>query len=50
MIPFFVLGPEADVSVTWLPQILIGAGLSNAFVYSVVILEQYGWREKGEKS
>ncbi|MHC4125744.1 MAG: hypothetical protein ACYSRR_04730 [Planctomycetota bacterium] len=50
MIPFFVLGPVRAISVTWLPNIFIGAGISHAFVYSVVILEQYGWREKGEKS
>jgi len=49
MIPFFVLGPEANVSVTWLPQIFIGAGISHAFVYSVVILEQYGWRGKNDE-
>jgi len=50
MIPFFVLGPDRAISVVWLPNVLIGAGISHAFVYSVVILEQYGWREKGEKS
>ncbi len=50
MIPFFVLGPVRAISVTWLPNIFIGAGISHAFVYSVVILEQYGRREKGEKS
>ena len=50
MIPFFIFGPDRAISVTWLPNIFIGAGISHAFVYSVVILEQYGWREKGEKS
>ena len=50
MIPFFILGPDRAISVIWLPNILIGAGISHAFVYSVVILEQYGWRNKGEKS
>lgn len=50
MIPFFILGPDRAISVTWLPNIFIGAGISHAFVYSAVILEQYGWREKGEKS
>ena len=50
MIPFFVLGPDRAISVTWLPNIFIGAGISHAFVYSVVILEQYGWGGKdGEK-
>ncbi len=50
MIPFFVLGPDRAISVTWLPNIFIGAGISHAFVYSVVILEEYGRREKGEKN
>lgn len=50
MIPFFVLGPDRAISVTWLPNIFIGAGISHFFVHSVVILEQYGWRNKGEKS
>ena len=46
MIPFFVLGPEANVSVTWLPMIFMGAGISHFFAHSVVILEQYGWRNR----
>lgn len=50
MIPFFVLGPKANVSVRWLPQIFFGAGISYFFVHSVVILEEYGRTGKGEKS
>ena len=50
MIPFFVLGPKANVSVIWLPMIFMGAGISHFFVHSVVILEQYGRKGKGEKS
>jgi len=50
MIPFFVLGPKANVSVTWLLMIFMGAGLSHFFMYSVAILVQYGWTGKGEKS
>jgi hypothetical protein len=49
MIPFFVLGPTASISVTWLPMIFMGAGLSSFFIHSVAILVQYGWRDKGEK-
>ena len=48
MVPFFVLGPKANVSVTCLPMIFMGAGLSSFFVHSVVILIQYGRR--GEKN
>ena len=42
MIPFFVLGPEANVTVKWLPMIFAGAVLSHFFMHSVVILIQYG--------
>jgi len=48
MIPFFVLGPNAAISVTWLPNIWIGAFLTSFFVHSVTILVQYGWRNKNE--
>ena len=50
MIPFFVLGPKANVPVTWLPMIFMGAGLSSFFTHSVAILVQYGRGGKGEKS
>jgi hypothetical protein len=49
MIPFFVLGPNAKVSVAWLPVIFMGAGISHYFIYSVAILSQYGWRSKGDQ-
>ena len=42
MIPFFVLGPKANISITWLPMIFMGAGLSSFFAHSVTILIQYG--------
>ena len=50
MIPFSILGPEATISVIWLPNIFMGTGLSLFFVTSVAILVQYGWTNKGEKS
>lgn len=50
MIPFSILGPKASISVTWLPNIFMGAALSAFFVTSVAILVQYGWGGKdGEK-
>lgn len=42
MAPFFALGPEARISLVWLPQIFIGAGIANFFVHSIAILSQYG--------
>ncbi|MGB2809644.1 MAG: hypothetical protein WBC22_18020 [Sedimentisphaerales bacterium] len=50
MIPFSILGPKATISVTWLPNIFMGTGLSLFFVTSVAILVQYGRGSKGEKS
>lgn len=46
MVPFFVLGPSAMVRVVRLPMIFMGAGLSHYFMYSVVILVQYGRTDK----
>ena len=48
MIPFSVLGPKASISVTWLPNIFMGAALSAFFVTSVAILVQYKRGRKGE--
>lgn len=46
MIPFYVLGPKASMSVGWLPYIFGGAAISLFFVHSVAILVQYGRRDK----
>ena len=46
MIPFFILGPKASISITWLPSIFMAAGITAFFVHSVAILAQYGWRNK----
>ena len=46
MLPFFILGPAATISVVWLPDIFMAAGLTAFFVHSVAILVQYGWRAK----
>jgi hypothetical protein len=41
MIPFFILGPEASISITWLPSIFGAAGICAFFTHSVAILIQY---------
>jgi hypothetical protein len=46
MLPFFILGPQASISVCWLPNIYLAAGLTCFFAHSVAILVQYGWKEK----
>lgn len=50
MVPFFMLGPDGSISVTWLPMIFMGAGLITFFVHSVAILVQYDRGNKGELS
>ncbi|MDH4238163.1 MAG: hypothetical protein OEW48_01235 [Phycisphaerae bacterium] len=50
MIPFFILGPKASISVIWLPNIWCGTFLTAFFVHSVAIMVQYGRTGKGEKS
>ncbi len=42
MLPFFILGTNSRISVTWLPMIFMGAGLSSFFMHSIAILIQYG--------
>jgi Predicted membrane protein (DUF2178) len=46
MLPFFVLGPAATISVEWLPNIWMAAGFTAFLVHSIAILIQYGWRAK----
>ena len=46
MLPFFILGPEATISVEWLPDIFMAAGFTAFLVHSIAILVQYGG--KGE--
>ena len=47
MLPFFILGYKESISVTWLPMIFVGAGLSSYLIHSIVILVQYN---RGGKS
>jgi hypothetical protein len=48
MLPFTILGPQATISITWLPMIFMAAGLASFLVHSIAILSQYGWRNKNE--
>jgi hypothetical protein len=50
MLPFFILRPQATISVGWLPWIFMAAGLTSFFVHAVAILIQYGREPKGETS
>jgi hypothetical protein len=46
MLPFSILGTEATISVTWLPNIFGAAGFTVFLVHSIAILVQYGRRAK----
>ena len=47
MTPFFVLGIDATISVTWLPLIWLGTGMSHMYFYSLTLLIEYGRANKG---
>ncbi len=40
--PIAVLGEKASIPVTWLPGLLVGAGLCQAYAMSLATLIQYG--------
>ena len=46
MIPFYMLGPDATISVRHLPNIFIGAMVTHFFFYSVTCLLGYGKESK----
>ena len=50
MIPWSIIGPSGSISVNVLPAMLFGIGITLMLVHSLVILIQYGWREKGERN
>ena len=49
MIPFYVMGGRALISVRWLPQIFLGACITNFFFYSITILCEYGLGRKNHE-
>ena len=50
MAPFFVYGPNGKVSVQYLCYIVFVGMFVVMTLYSIAILNEYGWRDKGEKS
>jgi len=48
MLPFSILGYEANIPITWLPMIFMADGLALFFVRSIAILVQYGRGDKGK--
>ena len=49
MLPLFILGPQATISVMWLVSIWTAAGFAVFLVHSIAILAHYGWRGDGDK-
>ncbi len=47
--PIAVLGERASIPVTWLPGLLVGAGLCQAYAMSMATLIQYGRGIKDEQ-
>ena len=48
--PIAILGENGSIRVTWLPGLLVGAGLCQAYAFFVAILIQYGRGTKGAES
>ena len=49
MIPFSILGPKGVIPVKILPAMVIGGLIITTLVQSIVILEEYGWRDKSHE-
>jgi len=50
MAPFFLYGPNGKVSVIYLCWMVFVGMFVVITLYSIAILNEYGWRDKGEKS
>jgi hypothetical protein len=50
VIPFFILGPNGMISVYYLPWMTFGGMAVILLLWSIITLNEYGWRNKGEKS
>ena len=46
MAPFFVYGPDGKVSVLYLAWMVFGGMYWVFLIYSLTILNEYGWRDK----
>jgi hypothetical protein len=48
--PIAILGEKGSIPTTWMPGLLVGAGLCQAYAFFVAILIQYGRTGSGENS
>jgi hypothetical protein len=49
MVPWFIIGPSGMIAVNYLPWMVFGGMCTVMLLQSIVILKEYGWRNKGEK-
>ena len=49
MAPFFIYGPDGTVPVKYLCSMVFGGMFIVILVQSLVTLQEYGWREKGNE-
>ena len=49
MAPFFIYGPDGMVSVKYLCSMVFGGMFVVILVQSLVTLQEYGWRDKGNE-
>ncbi|MBN2593768.1 MAG: hypothetical protein JXA81_09695 [Sedimentisphaerales bacterium] len=50
MAPFFIYGPDGTVSVKYLCGMVFGGMFIVILVQSLVTLQEYDWKDKGEQS
>ncbi len=49
MVPWFIIGPDGSITVNYLPWMVFGGMFVVMLVQSIVFLEQYGLKSKGEE-
>ena len=49
MLPLWVYGPDGKVSVLYLCWMVFGGAYFVYLIYSLTILNEYGWKNKGEE-
>ncbi len=49
MVPWFIIGPFGTITVNYLPWMVCGGMFIVTSVQSIVILEEYGWKEKNNE-
>jgi hypothetical protein len=49
MIPWFIIGPNGNITVNYLPWMVFGGMCVVMLLQSIVTLNEYGWRGDGDK-